>query len=83
MRVVIIGGGIAAVYLANNLKKEKASFEVMILSDEKYPPYDRIHLCRLLDESHEHQGIALALDPSKQTMQEIQKIQEDIMYPMG
>ncbi len=51
MRVVIVGGGIAAVYLANNLKKQDSSLEVTVLSDENYNPYDRIHLCRLVDGS--------------------------------
>ena len=64
MRVVIVGGGIAAVYLANNLKKHDSSLDVMILGDEAYPPYDRIHLCRLLDGSEDHQRIALPLDPT-------------------
>ena len=50
MRAVIVGGGIAAAYLANNIKKQDSSVEVLILSDEKYPPYDRIHLCRLVDD---------------------------------
>lgn len=35
MRVVIVGGGIVAVYLANNIKKQDSSVEVTILSDEK------------------------------------------------
>jgi quinone-reactive Ni/Fe-hydrogenase small subunit len=64
MRVVIIGGGIAAVYLANNLKKQDSSIEVTILSDEKYPPYDRIHLCRLVDGSSNVDDIKLPLDPT-------------------
>ena len=64
MRVVIIGGGIAAVYLANNLKKQDGLLEVIILSDEKYPPYDRIHLCRLVDGSGDADGISLSLDPT-------------------
>ncbi len=63
MRVVIIGGGISAVYLANNLKKQDASVEVLVLSDEPYAPYDRIHLCRLVDEQEGLEGIALPLDP--------------------
>lgn len=66
MRVVIVGGGIAAVYLANNLKKQDSSLEVLIVSDEKYPPYDRIHLCRLVDESENESGISLPLDPTIQ-----------------
>jgi quinone-reactive Ni/Fe-hydrogenase small subunit len=66
MRVVIVGGGIAAVYLANNLKKQDSSLEVVIVSDEKHPPYDRIHLCRLVDETEDESGISLPLDPTVQ-----------------
>lgn len=64
MRVVIVGGGIAAVYLANNLKKQNTSLDVMIISDEQYPPYDRIHLCRLVDETQTINEIALNLNPT-------------------
>lgn len=63
MRVVIVGGGIAAVYLANNIKKADMSLEVVVISDEKYPPYDRIHLCSLVDESKNEDNIKLHLDP--------------------
>lgn len=66
MRVVIVGGGIAAVYLANNLKKQDSSLEVTILSDEKHAPYDRIHLCRLIDESQDESEISLPLDSTVQ-----------------
>ena len=64
MRVLIVGGGIAAVYLANNLKKENASLEVTILSDESHPPYDRIHLCHLVDEAEDLSAISLPLNPT-------------------
>ncbi|MCK4874275.1 MAG: FAD-dependent oxidoreductase, partial [Sulfurimonas sp.] len=64
MRVVIVGGGIAAVYLANNLKKQNNSLKVTIISDEKYPPYDRIHLCRLVDGEEDASRISLPLDPT-------------------
>ena len=79
MRVVIVGGGIAAVYLANNLKKQNASLEVTILSDEKHPPYDRIHLCRLVDGSEDVDGISLPLDPTVilELGQKINKIDKD------
>jgi len=63
MRVVIVGGGIAAVYLANNLKKQNSSLEITVLSDENHKPYDRIHLCRLVDGSEITDGISLLLDP--------------------
>jgi len=62
MRIVIIGGGISAVYLANNLKKQNSSVKVTIVSDEKHAPYDRIHLCRLVDGSEDTSTIALHLD---------------------
>jgi len=63
MRVLIVGGGIAAVYLANNLKKQDQSIDIRVISDEKEPPYDRIHLCRLVDESASLEDIKLPLDP--------------------
>ncbi len=63
MRLLIIGGGIAAVYLANRAKKIDASLDVVMLSDEAYAPYDRIHLCSLVDESATLQKISLQLDP--------------------
>jgi len=66
MRVVIVGGGVAATYLANNLKKQNSSLEVTIVSDEKYPPYDRIHLCRLVDGDNDSSRIPLPLDPTVQ-----------------
>ncbi len=66
MRVVIIGSGIAGAYLANSLKKENSSVEVLLLSDEKYPPYDRIHLCRLVDGSQDVRDVSLTLDPTVQ-----------------
>ena len=74
MRVVIVGGGIAAVYLANNIKKQDNTVEVLVLSDEKYPPYDRIHLCRLVDDKEDVEGIKLPLDPTVQ-LELNQKIQ--------
>jgi len=79
MRVVIVGGGIAAVYLANNLKKQDSSLEVVIVSDEKHPPYDRIHLCRLVDDSEDESGISLPLDPTVklELNQSINKIDRD------
>ena len=79
MRVVIVGGGIAAVYLANNLKKHNSSLEITVLSDEKYPPYDRIHLCRLVDGSDSVSGISLHLDPTVklELNQKISKIERE------
>lgn len=66
MRIVIIGAGIAAAYLANNLKKKQQNIEVLILSDEDISPYDRIHLCRLIDEKSEVDDIKIPIDPTVQ-----------------
>lgn len=62
MRVVIIGGGIAADYIANKLLEQEPTVEVLILSKEAYAPYDRIHLCELVDESATVEDIRLELD---------------------
>ncbi|MGD9970367.1 MAG: hydrogenase small subunit [Sulfuricurvum sp.] len=63
MRVVIVGGGIAAAYLANSLKEKSSQTEVLIVSDETHPPYDRIHLCSLVDKSRCVDAISLELHP--------------------
>ncbi|MEA3419528.1 MAG: hydrogenase small subunit [Campylobacterota bacterium] len=62
MRIVIIGGGIAAVYTANAILGQKKDAEVLIVSQEKYAPYDRIHLCALVDGSEDVEGITLEHD---------------------
>ena len=62
MRIVIVGGGIASVYIANKLLHEDASLEVIIISKEKYYPYDRIHLCSLIDHSCKVDDIYLDLN---------------------
>ena len=75
MRIVIIGAGIASVYLANTLKKLDNSLDILILSDEKYLPYDRIHLCRLIGEDEDSTRISLPLDPTVR-IELSQKIEE-------
>jgi quinone-reactive Ni/Fe-hydrogenase small subunit len=66
MRIVIIGGGIAAVYIANTIKKLSPDEDVLIVSEEVYAPYDRIHLCALVDKSASMEEISLPLDPTVQ-----------------
>ncbi|WP_415407575.1 hydrogenase small subunit [Sulfurovum sp. CS9] len=63
MRILIVGGGIAAVYTANKIKELSPHSEVIIISDEAYMPYDRIHLCRLVNKSTPLSDITLELDP--------------------
>jgi len=64
MRIVIVGGGIAAVYIANTLMEQDGKSEVVIVSDEEHPPYDRIHLCKLVDDCKCVDSIALELHPA-------------------
>ncbi|MEF3191943.1 MAG: hydrogenase small subunit [Campylobacterales bacterium] len=64
MKVLIVGGGIAAAYAANQLKKIDPSLTVEILSKEPYRPYDRIHLCPLISGAATLDDITLELDSS-------------------
>ncbi|MCW8822305.1 MAG: hydrogenase small subunit [Sulfurovum sp.] len=66
MRIVIIGGGIAAVYIANSIKKLTSDADVLIVSEEAFSPYDRIHLCALVDKSSQIDEISLPVDPRVQ-----------------
>jgi len=63
MRILIVGGGIASVYTANKIKELEPQSEVIIISNESYMPYDRIHLCRLVDNSAPLSDITLEIDP--------------------
>lgn len=64
MRIVIIGGGISAAYIANRIKEIAMEADVQIISDESLAPYDRIHLCNLVNEEDTQKDISLALHPS-------------------
>ncbi len=62
MKIVIIGGGIAGAYVANGIRKNAPDSEVVMLSDEAYMPYDRIHLARLVRGDETIDDIVLALE---------------------
>lgn len=62
MKIVIIGGGIAASYFANTILAQDSSCEILMLSNEKYPPYDRIHLCNLVAGQEDLDSIKLELN---------------------
>ncbi len=66
MRIVIIGGGIAAAYLANRIKNLRSEVDVLIVSEEIVSPYDRIHICALVDQSASLEEISLPLNPTVQ-----------------
>jgi quinone-reactive Ni/Fe-hydrogenase small subunit len=61
MRIVIVGGGIAAAYIANAIMEKSSGHEVLIVTKEEHPPYDRIHLCALVNGSADIDEIALPL----------------------
>jgi quinone-reactive Ni/Fe-hydrogenase small subunit len=63
VRIVIVGGGIAAVYIANTLMERSSESEVVIVSDEEHAPYDRIHLCKLVEDCNCVDSIELELHP--------------------
>ncbi len=79
MKIVIVGGGIGGTYVANKIKKSDSDIEVIILTDEAYMPYDRIHLCNLIDESDTVDSIALSLEPAVKVKlnQKVTKIDKD------
>ncbi len=64
MRIVIIGGGISAAYLANHLKNNDSSVDLLIVSEETFLPYDRIHLCSLIDRSKSIEDITIPIEKS-------------------
>ena len=66
MRIVIVGGGIAAAYMANRIKKLASDVDILIVSDEAYSPYDRIHLCALVNKTETIENISLPVDPTVQ-----------------
>ncbi|MDO9208941.1 MAG: hydrogenase small subunit, partial [Sulfuricurvum sp.] len=49
--------------LANSIMEKAPFSEVVIVSDESHPPYDRIHLCALVDKSQCVESIVLELHP--------------------
>lgn len=61
MRIVIVGGGIVAAYMAKTFKERAPEHEILIVSKEPYPPYDRIHLCALVNHTADIKEIALEL----------------------
>lgn len=73
MRIVIVGGGIAAAHAANAIDRKGTGQDVLILTAEKYPPYDRIHLCKLVEGSADVEDILLDL-PENVTVELNRKI---------
>ena len=61
MRIVIAGGGIVAAHIANAIKEAAPEHELLIVSKESHPPYDRIHLCALVNGTASIEEIALEL----------------------
>jgi len=79
MRIVIVGGGIAAAYMANAFKEHSLQHEIVIVSKETNPPYDRIHLCSLVNGSANIRDIALKLpsDVKLELDSEVTQIDKD------
>lgn len=58
-RLVVIGGGMAAVRLAEELTSRSYGGSVTILADELHPPYNRILLSAVLEGTHGIDAITL------------------------
>ncbi len=78
-RILIVGGGITAVYTANKLLEQTGIYDVLIITKEPYLPYDRIHLCSLIEPGVSLESITLELDSRVQVEvnQEITRIDRD------
>jgi assimilatory nitrate reductase electron transfer subunit len=59
MRTVVVGAGMAAARLADDLVGEGQ--EVTLLGDEPHPPYNRILLSAVLEGTHDPAGLTLRL----------------------
>lgn len=61
MRTVVVGAGMAAARLADDLVAQGG--EVTLLGDEAHPPYNRILLSAVLEGTHDVGAIGLGLRP--------------------
>ncbi|HEX5336754.1 MAG TPA: FAD-dependent oxidoreductase, partial [Propionicimonas sp.] len=58
-RLVVIGNGMAAIRLVEELVRRRASLRVTVIGDEPGPAYNRILLSALLEGSHPADGLSL------------------------
>ena len=59
MRTVVVGAGMAAARLADELAR--TGRPVTLLGDEPHPPYNRILLSALLEGTHDRDALTLPL----------------------
>lgn len=58
-RIIIIGGGIAGLTAAENIRKNKPDADIVIISDEEYLPYSRIKIGKFIYSSFKAEDILL------------------------
>ncbi len=58
-RLVVIGGGMAAVRLVEELVARSYAGTITVLADEQHPPYNRILLSAVLEGTHDVDAITL------------------------
>lgn len=63
--VVIVGGGLAAVRIAEQLRKAEYAGPITIVSDEEHPPYDRPPLSKEILQDHDKGLADVALKPAE------------------
>lgn len=58
-RVVVVGGGMAAARVADDLAR--TGRDVTVLADERHPPYNRVLLSAVLEGTHDPEALTLPL----------------------
>ena len=59
MKHLIIGNGIAGINAAQAIRNGDAEAEIVMVSDERFPPYSRPMISQVLDGSQPHEKLPL------------------------
>ena len=69
MKHLIIGNGIAGLNAARAIRGLDGAAEIVMVSDERFPPYSRPMICQVLDGSQPHEKLPLYPEDIYQTLQ--------------
>jgi nitrite reductase (NADH) large subunit len=69
MKHLIIGNGIAGLSAARAIRELDGTAEIVMVSDERFPPYSRPMICQVLDGSQPHEKLPLNSEDIYQTLQ--------------
>lgn len=68
MKHLIIGNGIAGLNAARAIRERDGAAEIVMVSDERFPPYSRPMICQVLDGSQPHEKLPLYAEDIYQTL---------------